>query len=73
VADTHEAYILKKLAKLEHDLAELTSNKDTTYNFCGIETKIYSDLSYIRLFHRLTGQIDILYMVLTGHDNIYQI
>lgn len=73
MADTHESYILKQLARLENELAELTSNKDTTYNFGGIETKVYSDLSYIRLFHRLTGQIDILYMLLTGHDNTYKI
>ena len=70
--NTYEQYILKKIKELEGKLNKLIEEKDKTYSFCGQEIKIYPENQWNIIFHRISGQIDILYMVLTGHDNKYE-
>lgn len=69
--NSYETYILKKIKQLEDDLNLLVSEKDATYSFGGKNIKVYPENQYWINFHRLSGQIGILYMVLTGHDNKY--
>ncbi len=64
-----ESYIHKKIKKLEEEFAELNAQRHETYNFCGKQCKIYDEATFWAKFHRLSGQIDILYMILTGHNN----
>lgn len=65
-------YILKKIKKLEADFDLLMKQRHETYNFCGKQCPIYDEKTFWAKFHRISGQIDILYMTLTGHDNKYE-
>jgi hypothetical protein len=62
--NTYENYILKQIRRLESELDELIKAKD-------FEKPIYSKKDWEIKFHRISAQIDILYMVLTAHDNKY--
>jgi hypothetical protein len=69
--NTYEEFIFKKIKQLENDLTELITNRYSTYKMGGMEFPSYPEPLYSRLFHRLSGQIDICYMILTGHNNTY--
>lgn len=60
MANTIEKYILELIKKREKQLLELELNKSE-----------YSVNDYRIMFHRLSGQVSDLYMVLTAHDNTY--
>ena len=66
-----EIYILKQIKELEKELEQHISQKDATYKFGTLELKVYPGNTYWNKFHRLTGQINILYKCLTAHDNKY--
>ena len=62
--NTYENYILKQIKRLENERKELIKAKK-------LEKPIYSKMDWEIKFHRISGQIDILYMILTAHDNKY--
>lgn len=62
--NTYENYILKQIKRLENERKELIKAKK-------LEKPIYSKMDCEIKFHRISGQIDILYMILTAHDNKY--
>ena len=61
---TYENYIWNKIKKLEQERDEVVAAKN-------LEKPIYTQRDWEIKFHRISGQIDILYMVLTAHDNKY--
>ena len=60
--NTYEQYIWKQLRRIEDQLNTLNTERYTHY----------TEKDYYGKFHRLSGQKDILYMLLTGHDNKYE-
>lgn len=68
--NTYETYILKQIARIESELREIAKQKEQQDK--GVDFW-YTDSEYNALFHRKTGQRDVLYMILTGHDNTYNL
>lgn len=62
--NTYETYICKKIKELEEERDEVVAAKK-------LAKPIYTQRDWEIKFHRISGQIDILYMVLTAHDNKY--
>ena len=62
--NTYENYILKQIKRLENERKELIEAKN-------LEKPIYTERDWEIKFHRISAQIDMLYMVLTAHDNKY--
>lgn len=64
--DTMENYILKHLSRLEAELkalAEQIQQQGEGKNF------YYSQRDYEIIFHSLTSKKEMLYIILTGHNN----
>ena len=55
-----EEYILKQIKEIKDRIKYITDNRSE-----------FSISDYMTLFNRYLGQIDILYQVLTAHDNTY--
>lgn len=58
----YEKYIFYRLKLIEENLLSLQKNKED-----------YSEKDYWWLFNRYNSQKDILYILITAHDNSYEI